>query len=147
MIQIVKRPDPSRTQDLLTRLFAVLCALICASLLMAALGYHPLQVFGNIFIGSTGTLHRIRETIVKTIPLATLSLGVAVAFKMKFWNIGAEGQFYMGAMAAAWVAFNSPPADVTDAAVLFCAAMLFAAVGVESPPFSKQSSNKEILLH
>ncbi|MEM1484667.1 ABC transporter permease [Oscillospiraceae bacterium PP1C4] len=106
MIQVIKRTDPTKTQGTVTRLAAVLGALVCASLLMAALGYNPFTVFGNIFVGSTGTPHRIRETIHKAIPLATLSLGVAVAFKMKFWNIGAEGQFYMGATCATWVAFS-----------------------------------------
>lgn len=55
--------------------------------------------------GATGTSYRLQETINKTIPLLVLSLGTAVAFKMKFWNIGAEGQFYMGAFGAAGVAF------------------------------------------
>ncbi|MBE6906192.1 MAG: ABC transporter permease [Ruminococcaceae bacterium] len=148
MIQIVKRPDPSKTQDLLTRLFAVLCALVCASLLMAALGYNPFKVFGNIFIGSTGTLHRIRETIIKTIPLAALSLGVAVAFKMKFWNIGAEGQFYMGAMAAAWVAFNFNRLPmILMLPFMFCAAMLFGGLWALIPAFLKSKfKTSEILV-
>ena len=91
MIRIVRRPDPSRRRDIVTRLAAVFAALVCASLIMAALGYNPVAVFSNIIVGSTGTAHRIRQTIVKAIPLTTLSLGVAVCFKMKFWNIGAEG--------------------------------------------------------
>ena len=99
MIRIVRR-------DIVTRLAAVFAALVCASLIMAALGYNPVAVFSNIIVGSTGTAHRIRQTIVKAIPLTTLSLGVAVCFKMKFWNIGAEGQFYLGALFATWTAYH-----------------------------------------
>jgi simple sugar transport system permease protein len=50
---------------------------------------------------------RIKQTIVKAIPLTVASLGVIVAFKMKFWNIGGEGQIMMGAFAASFVALNS----------------------------------------
>lgn len=106
MIQIVKRPDTSKKQETLMRLAAVLVALLCAFLIMAFLGYDPIAVFKNLALGSTGTAMRLQSTINKAIPLATLSLGVAVAFKMKFWNIGAEGQFYIGAMFATWVAFH-----------------------------------------
>ncbi|MCI8650594.1 MAG: ABC transporter permease [Anaerotruncus sp.] len=106
MIQIVKRPDPTRREDVLTRLGALLGAVICAAVIIGFIGYNPFEVFKNLVVGSTGTAMRIQSTMNKTIPLATLSLGVAVCFKMKFWNIGAEGQFYMGAMFATWAAFN-----------------------------------------
>lgn len=106
MIQIVKRPDPSARQSVMTRFAAVAGAVVCASLLMALIGYNPFSIFFNIVKGSTGTAMRLQGTLNKAIPLTALSLGVAVAFRMKFWNIGAEGQFYMGAMFAAWVAFN-----------------------------------------
>lgn len=148
MIQIVKRTDPTRTQDIVTRLAAVLAALVCASLLMAVLGYNPFTVFSNIFIGSTGTLHRVRETIHKTIPLATLSLGVAVAFKMKFWNIGAEGQFYMGALFATWVAFHfrTIPALVM-LPVMFLASVIGGGLWALIPAFLKSKfKTSEILV-
>lgn len=138
MIQIIKRPEPTKARSTLIRLGAVLGALLCASLLMALLGYDPIAMFSNIFIGSTGTAHRIRETINKAIPLATLSLGVAVAFKMKFWNIGAEGQFYIGAMFATWVAFtfkNLPMAIMLPA--MFLAALIGGGLWALIPAFLK----------
>ena len=49
---------------------------------------------------------RIKQTIIKAIPLIIASMGIIVAFKMKFWNIGAEGQITMGALGASWVALN-----------------------------------------
>jgi simple sugar transport system permease protein len=75
---------------------------------MAMIGYNPLDVYGKIISGSLGSAYRFRETVNKAIPLVVLSLGIAVAFRMKFWNIGAEGQFYLGAFGAALVAFSFP---------------------------------------
>lgn len=106
MIQLVKRPDLSHGREITMRLIAVVCSLVFASLFMLVLGYNPLSIFSNIIVGSTGTAFRIQETINKAIPLAALSLGVAVSFKMKFWNIGAEGQFYLGALCAAYTAYR-----------------------------------------
>lgn len=108
MFKIVKKTELPALQSALLRFGAAVCALIAASLIMLILGYNPFLVYAKIAEGSAGTLYRITETINKTIPLVVMSLGIAVAFKMKFWNIGAEGQFYMGAFAAAYVAFTLP---------------------------------------
>ena len=113
MVKVIKKVEPSQKKETLMRIGAVLCALIFAALVMAALGYNPLQIYSKIIEGSLMSGYRLKETINKTIPLVVLSLGVAVAFKMKFWNIGAEGQLYMGAFGAAYLALNYsylPPA-------------------------------------
>lgn len=108
MIKIIKKPEVSPMRSNLQRLISVLIALVVAAGFIMLLGYSPLVVYSEIIKGATGSLYRFKETINKTIPLLTLSLGIAVAFKMKFSNIGAEGQFYLGAMGAALVAFNLP---------------------------------------
>ena len=90
--------------------------------IMVFLGLNPFEVYAKMIEGATGTAYRFQETISKTMPLVILSLGIAVAFKMKFWNIGAEGPFYMGAFGAAWVAFSFPEAP----AVLLIPRMLLA---------------------
>jgi simple sugar transport system permease protein len=72
------------------------------------MGYNPLAVYGRIIAGSLGTAYRFRETVHKAIPLTVLSLGTAIAFRMRFWNIGGEGQFCLGAYGAALVAFAFP---------------------------------------
>ena len=58
--------------------------------------------------GAFGSPYSIRETIKLAIPLCIAALGVAVAFKMQFWNIGAEGQIMMGAFAASLFALKFP---------------------------------------
>ena len=110
MLNIVKKEEPSKKRELATRLLAVVAALGATAIIMVFLGLNPFEVYAKMIEGATGTAYRFQETINKTIPLVILSLGIAVAFKMKFWNIGAEGQFYMGAFGAAWVAFSFPEA-------------------------------------
>ena len=106
MLKIVKKEELSSNKALLLRVFAVIIALLASALIMLVIGYNPIEIFSNIIVGSTGTQHRLVQTINKAIPLTVLSLVIAVAFKMKFWNIGAEGQFYMGALGATFVALN-----------------------------------------
>jgi simple sugar transport system permease protein len=108
MFRIAARSDISPLRENLLRAAAVLAALAASGLIMACMGYNPLDVFGKIIAGSLGTAYRLRETVNKAIPLSVLSLGTAVAFRMKFWNIGQEGQFYMGAYGASLAAFAFP---------------------------------------
>lgn len=108
MLKIVKKPDTSSTYNIMLNLGAVVFALMSAALVMAVFGYNPLEIYGKIIEGSTATTYRLQETVNKAIPLCMLSLGVAVAFKMRFWNIGGEGQFYLGAFGASLLAFAFP---------------------------------------
>lgn len=106
MLKIVKKEELSSSKIVLLRIIAVIIALICSTFIIFLLGHNPFEVFSNIIAGATGTEYRIIQTINKAIPLTTLSLGIAVAFKMRFWNIGAEGQFYVGALGATFVTLN-----------------------------------------
>ena len=104
MLQIVKKPEMSPRRASLLRVAMAFIALIAAGLIILLLGYNPVTVYANIVNGAVANSYRLTQTINKAIPLTILSLGVAVAFKMKFWNIGAEGQLYMGAIGASYVA-------------------------------------------
>lgn len=108
MIRITARPELPGLQENLRRAGAVLAALGVSALCILLIGYNPLEVFAKIFAGSLGTAYRFRETVNKAIPLSMLSLGTAAAFRMKFWNIGQEGQFYLGAYGASLIAFSFP---------------------------------------
>ena len=108
MIRIVAKPEITGKKAFCLRFVAVLAAIVASALIIACMGYNPFAVFSKILKGSLGSGYRFRETVNKAIPLAVLSLGTAVAFRMKFWNIGAEGQFYLGAFAASAVAFALP---------------------------------------
>ncbi len=108
MMKISKRAEMPKRQETVIRAIAILFSLICAGLVIMILGYNPLQVFKEIVLGAVGTEMRIQQTIIKAIPLVITSLGILVAFKMKFWNIGGEGQIMMGAFGASLVALFGP---------------------------------------
>lgn len=106
LFSIRKRDELPRNKEGIIRAFSILLSLVCAGLVIFILGYNPLQVFPSMVIGAVGTEIRLEQTILKAIPLIVTSLGILVAFKMKFWNIGGEGQILMGALAASYVALN-----------------------------------------
>ncbi|MDR1775407.1 MAG: ABC transporter permease [Actinomycetes bacterium] len=105
---LVKRPTMSTRAQVLARIAAVVLSIVFASLVLLLFSLNPIQVFATIIKGSLGTKMRIQQTVVKAIPLTITSLGILVAFKMKFWNIGGEGQIVMGALGATVVALHFP---------------------------------------
>ena len=107
-IRIIKRSDMPKRQEIIIRIAAVLMSIVFAGLILVIFGLNPLKIFATIIKGSLGTEIRIQQTIIRAIPLTITALGIIVAFKMKFWNIGAEGQITMGAFGATWVALNLP---------------------------------------
>ena len=107
-LRVIKRGEVSRKRSYLIRGIAIALSLLAATLFILALKLNPLQVFLSMLDGAVGSKYRFEQTIVKTIPLVITSLGIAVAFKMQFWNIGAEGQIIMGAFMASFVALKFP---------------------------------------
>ncbi len=103
---IEKRPSPSPGLRLLVALASVLLALFLGGLVIWAIGVNPIEAYGAIVQGAFGSLYGLSETLVKATPLILCSLGVAAALRMKLWNIGAEGQYVAGALAASLVALN-----------------------------------------
>ena len=79
---------------------SILVALFVAGFLLLAAGVNPLQAYLEIVREALGSVYGLSETLVKTTPLIFASLGVSLAFRMQIWNIGAEGQIYMGACGA-----------------------------------------------
>lgn len=103
-IRAIKKTEPSRMEAAAIRIGAMLLALVASSLFIMLLDLNPISVYMKMVQGAFGTAYRARETMVKAIPLVITSLGIAIAFRMQFWNIGAEGQIAMGAFAASFVA-------------------------------------------
>lgn len=108
MLRLSKRSDMAPGKQLLIRIFGLFSALVTAGIFLLFLRYNPFSVYAAMVQGSLGTLYNIQETIVRAIPLVVISLGISLAFRMKFWNIGAEGQMIMGAFAASGIAFALP---------------------------------------
>ncbi len=128
MFKIEKRTSLSPWKKALYTFLAITCAILASGVMVAILGQNPLNMFVKLIEGSLGSQYRIIQTINKTIPLIILSLGISVAFKMKFWNIGAEGQLIMGGFGAAFVAFKFPNLPLPMLLVLMAlCAILFGA--------------------
>jgi simple sugar transport system permease protein len=108
MIRIAARSEVSSKRNVLTRIAAIIMALMLSALFIVFLGHDPIKVYLSMLEGSFGSVYRFKETIISTIPLAITSFGILLAFKMKFWNIGAEGQMIMGAFFASYFALNYP---------------------------------------
>lgn len=106
LLKITKRDNLNKKQEILIRIVAILLSIVCAGLILMIFGLNPIKVFSSIIEGALGTELRIKQTIIKAIPLIITSMGILVAFKMKFWNIGGEGQIVMGATAATFVALT-----------------------------------------
>ncbi len=117
-----KRKATSVPALFLVPLFSFLVSLILTGLVLIIFGTNPFTTFGAMATGAFGSGNGFSETLVKAIPLMLTGLGVAIAFKLKFWNIGAEGQLTLGGVAAAWVALflspSIPPALLLPAVLL-----------------------------
>jgi general nucleoside transport system permease protein len=79
----------------------ILLAFLLGALLILAIGANPLQAYWILLQTAFGSANGFAETMVKACPLLLAGLGVAVAYRARFWNIGAEGQIYAGGTAAA----------------------------------------------
>ncbi|MBN1892169.1 MAG: ABC transporter permease [Clostridiales bacterium] len=109
MFRIAKREKSSLSDSILYRLFGFVFGIVLSMLFIFALGHNPFQSIIALLSGSFGTANAIRNTLTFAIPLATTALGLSIAFRMKFWNIGGEGQLLMGATAAMFVSLQSGP--------------------------------------
>lgn len=115
-IKLEKRLKPSAAFQYANPLLSVLLALLLCAVFLLLTGRDPVEVYSAMFGGAFGSAYGLSETAVKAIPLALCALGIALAFRMQLWNIGAEGQFYMGAFAASWLPLTFP--DLPSAVML-----------------------------
>lgn len=125
VLVLEKRGHFSKSAALLVPAISILGALLGGSLFLLATGYDPAEIYLTMLSGAFGSAYGLSETVVKAIPLLLCGLAVSVAFRMQLWNIGAEGQLYMGAVAASWVAlFHGEGSRIGVLALMFLAAAL-----------------------
>ena len=123
MIVLEPRPQPSRALALLSPVIAIVLTLIAGGILIALMGKPPLEALRIYFfqpfedfwmwltlpVGEREMwLYTPSEVIVKAIPLALIGCGLAVCFRANVWNIGAAGQYTMGAIIGGWIALSAP---------------------------------------
>ena len=103
LIHITKRQSITTFKSAVIHAIGLVLALIvCGVFIMLLTGLNPIEIYAKMFEGTFGGKVTRMQSINKTAMLLCLSLAVTPAFKMKFWNIGAEGQALMGAFAAAF---------------------------------------------
>ena len=106
MYKVIKRGEMSSAARIGVQIAGVVLALVAAAVFLLFVGLNPLEVYAEMLKGSYATPYRVRQTIIMAVPLIIISLGIAIAFRMKFWNIGAEGQVLMGGFLGAYFAYN-----------------------------------------
>jgi simple sugar transport system permease protein len=109
MLRLETRPQPSKLMSLLSPLLALAVTVLIGVGLFVLLGKDPLRGLQVFFIEPLKNLSALSELSVKATPLVLIALGLALCFRSNVWNIGAEGQFVVGALCAGWVAMQAGP--------------------------------------
>ena len=106
LIRLAKRDDLGTLTAWIIRIASIFAALILFAGLIVSVGYNPVSVYVAMIGGALGSPLNIQQTIKIMIPLLGASLAIAPAFKMKFWNIGVEGQITVGGICATYFALT-----------------------------------------
>ncbi len=129
MIRLEKRPMPSRTLPMITPVIAVIITMIAGGALFAVLGKDPIEAIRTIFwdpvFGEFAFYYR-PQLLVKAAPLILIAIGLSLGFRAGIWNIGAEGQYIMGAITGAAVGLAFYP---TESIFIFPLMVVAAAIG------------------
>lgn len=107
-LRLEKRPLPSRVMRVAAPLVAVAAMLATGFVVFSALGTDPLHALYLFFVQPLESMYGLGELLLKATPLLLCALGLALGFKSNVWNIGAEGQLTMGAIAGSGVALFWP---------------------------------------
>tara|TARA_R110002124_G_scaffold285257_1_gene463537 strand:- start:189 stop:1271 length:1083 start_codon:yes stop_codon:yes gene_type:complete len=114
MIRLEKRPQPSRAFSLSTPVLAVVATMVFGGMLFALLGKDPIASITTIFwqplFGEFAFYYR-PQLLIKGAPLVLIAIGLSLGFKAGIWNIGAEGQYIMGALFGAGVGLAFYPVE------------------------------------
>jgi len=130
MLRLEKRPSPSRVWQAATPVLAVLLTMIAGGIMFALLGKNPVEAIRTIFwdplFNDQFAAYSRPQLLVKAGPLILIAIGLSLGFRAGIWNIGAEGQYVMGAIFGAGVALAAYP---LDAVWIFPAMVLAGAFG------------------
>lgn len=142
--QFMKRGEVVWYKSWGIRIAAVILALlICAFVIVLLTGYNPIQVYSSMISGTFGSSRKVWNTLQKLAMLLCVSLAVTPAFKMKFWNIGAEGQTLIGGLAAAacMIYLGNDVPGIILFPVMIVACVLSGMVWASIPAFFKARFN------
>ncbi|MDD9923263.1 MAG: ABC transporter permease [Boseongicola sp.] len=126
-MRIDPRENPSRAFAFGIPILSAVISLALAAIPLLAAGANPITAYGEMIKGVFGSVFAVSEMLTRATPLIFTGLAAALAFRAKLWNIGAEGQLYLGAMAA--VAIGSGLLDISGILLLPLIIVLGAAAG------------------
>lgn len=129
LIRLSKRSLMDSKKTVAIRISSVFVALILGSIPIILTGVNPVNAYGVIVQGSLGNKIYLQQTIKKMIPLLCCALAIAPCFKMRFWNIGAEGQLTAGAIACSAVAIWFGKTSIPSFAILLLMFIASAVIG------------------
>jgi general nucleoside transport system permease protein len=109
MLRLEVRAQPSRLMSLASPLIALTLTVVIGVVLFVVLGKDPVRGLQMFFVEPMRNAYALSELSMKAVPLVLIGLGLALCFRSNIWNIGAEGQFVVGALAAGWVAMQAGP--------------------------------------
>ncbi len=122
MFRLEPRKELSRTMFYVTPLIALVLTIIGGALMFSALGKPPGEALYKIFIDPLTTFRGFAELLVKATPLILIAVGLALGFRANVWNIGAEGQYTIGAITGSAVGLAAYPGGGYWLFPLMCAA-------------------------
>ncbi|WP_018466570.1 ABC transporter permease [Calidithermus timidus] len=123
-MRLIPDPNPPRLRVLWVSLGAIAVALLIAGGVFAAYGLSPLEAYGTMLRGTLTDWKGLSEVLRRTIPLLLVGAGLTLAFRAQFFNIGAEGQILMGAIAGGGVALFLPLPPALSLPAMFVAGLL-----------------------
>jgi simple sugar transport system permease protein len=107
-IALIRRPERSRVMALLSPVIAVGLTVVAGAIIFAASGIDPVRGLYVYFIEPLTKAWSLQELVVKAIPIVTIAVGLALAYRANVWNIGAEGQLVAGAIAGSMLPVLAP---------------------------------------
>ena len=127
-LRLEPRTDAPRWFSAVMTLAALAFAFVVSGFIIWLVGGDPIKSFGHIIVAAFGSVGVISDTLVKATPLILTGLACALAFRMRLWNIGAEGQFLLGAWGASAIVLAPILPAGTPAIVVIPAMMLAGAI-------------------
>ena len=133
-LELQKRRNPSQTMSLLSPLLAITLTLVTGAIMFGLLGFHPGEALFVYFVEPLLDPWSLQELIVKATPLILIGVGLTICYRSNNWNIGAEGQFTIGAICGSvapvllpdWQNLCHIPGDDGHGRIGRCAVWLFA---------------------
>ena len=111
MLVLERRAERSTAAALASPLIAIVLTLATMAVLFALLGKNPLTVLVVYFVEPLTDAYSLQEIVVKATPLVLIAVGLSLCYIANVWNIGAEGQFLIGAVCGSWLAVKTHGTD------------------------------------